>query len=103
MSFFRNLFLDDPKFAIYVDLSTKGNYSARLVSAFDDRIMDAKPKGVFLLPVQPRHDTPEDAVKAMRDRLHEVGLHHQAHLADCWVEYKGYGGVSVKKLKNPLR
>ena len=52
MGFFKRLFASPPQFAIYVDRSSKGNYSARIVQAFDPEIGRGKPGSIWVRPVR---------------------------------------------------
>ena len=79
MGLLKRLFRRLPRFSIYIDRSSKGNYSARLV--------DAKMQTIFLTPVASRYAIPRAAVQGAVKRLGRMGV--DADRVDVYVEDEG--------------
>ena len=93
MGFFKRLFASPPQFAIYIDRSTKGNYSARIVQAFDPEIGRGKPGSIWVRPVRSRFKTPFDAIKDAISQLQLMGVAKDN--TPIYVE-RAEGGVQTK-------
>ena len=90
MGFFSRLFRGAPTYAVYVDRSEKGNFSARIVSAHDNRIADGAPTTIFVRPVRGsrRFRDFDGAIRDAAKGLQALGLDHPS--AQIWVE-RGQG------------
>lgn len=95
MGFIKRLFGfgDAPLFAIYVDLSSKGNYSARVIRANDAEIGRGKPGSLWVRPVHKRFNTAAPAVMDAIRQLQAMGAADDN--VPVYVE-RAEGGVETK-------
>ena len=93
MGFFKRLFASPPQFAIYIDRSTKGNFSARIVRAFDPEIGRGKPSCLWIRPIQHRFSTASPAVMDAIRQLQLMGADKDN--TPIYVE-RAEGGVQTK-------
>ena len=73
-----------PLLAIYLDRSSEGRYSGRLIHSTDDGILKGKPFSYFLQPVGRDYATPRYARNMVCHSLSALGI--DGRDADCYYE-----------------
>ena len=101
--FLRRLFGKPPQYSIYVDLSTKGKYSARLIEAADSGLFKGSPRTQVMLPASVRFKSFDEAAATMIERLDALCVDGSGECR-CYREAKGDGGGTVVyEFANPSR